>query len=260
MGVRGIALALAVLAAACGPDQRVGGSAPSPSASTPAPRRAPLTPPPVTAAPTPPTTGTYRIRLVTIEGGPAAGVPVAIDGPLSFHALSDRDGLVLVDGPAGDYALAIDEGCTGTLRIVRAYTARFGIAAGQTGEVDVVVRFVQRFAPDAPIGSSLGPYWPPGDEVTVTFTVVDRCRGGEPPAPNRPFPTWRVRTNGNVRVVRGPRFRSDDRGRDTITVTCVEEGVASVVLFDRAVPNDDLDLVEADNSFGRKPSCRRPPG
>lgn len=199
--------------------------------------------------------GILRLTLVNPDGHAPDGASVRIRGPEDEDTATDAEGRVDFRGPPGEYTIQVPLGCSETVQILAARSGRFGLVAGRTATGRIEVPWRHRFAPAPPIYSSVGPYWPVGEEVAVRFRLADRCGTNEPPAPNRPFPTWGFETNDRVELTREPRLRSDADGRAFVHVSCTDPGPAELVAVDAGNPSDRLDLVAADSGLGGSPSC-----
>lgn len=198
--------------------------------------------------------GTFLLTVVDANDGNPEGIPLRIRGPRDADVESGPGGRVEFRGPPGTYGVEIALGCTGALEILSATSGRFGIVAGATGRAELGVRWRHRFAPSPPVYSSIGPYWPIGDEVEVRYGLVDRCRA-DAPAPDQPFPTWSFETNERLDLAREPVMRSDHEGHAYVHVACDTSGPAELVVYDTENPPDRLDLVASDYGFGGAPSC-----
>lgn len=199
-------------------------------------------------------TGSFFLTVVDANDRNPEGIPLHIRGPRDADVESGPEGGVEFRGPPGTYGVEVAIGCTDELQILSATSGRFGIVPGTTGRAEIGVRWRHRFAPSPPVYSSIGPYWPIGEEVEVRYGVVDRCRS-DGPAPDRPFPTWTFETNEHLDLTREPVLRSDHEGRAYVHVACDAPGRAELVVRDTENPPDRLDLVAAHHGFGGTPSC-----
>lgn len=203
--------------------------------------------------------GVLMITLIDPNGLHPEGVLVQIAGGIDKTLVSDRNGKIQIEGPSGYYTYQVQVGCNEAIEVHSGGTGRSNVVTGQTTTAIVPVEWRHRLAPSTPVYADYTPYWPPGQEVTVRYDVVDRCVQGHPRIPGATYPTYSVQLAGNLRLTSKPVMKADGDGFGYVKVTCTAEGPAELFILDSKNPKDRLDLVASDLSGGGQetPTCRR---
>lgn len=206
--------------------------------------------------------GSFVFTVTDQSGRHPEGIRINTQGPLSQTFTSDPEGKIRVEGPAGNYKFDTMKGCYDRMEVLAGTEGRFGIARGQSGSGKLVVEWRHGVAPSPPVYSSLTPYWPPGETITIRFDVVDRCiPGGPSRVGGLEYPTFVFQPGRNIRLAAQPVLKADAEGFGYVKVTCTRDGEAELAVVDSKNPKELLNLAGSDSSSaygGQGPSCRNP--
>lgn len=199
--------------------------------------------------------GTLEIRVEDTTQQRRGGVLVRIDGPRSGTVLTERDGVALLAGlEPGRYDVEVPAGCIRDLEIFQGRRGTAEVFAGRTSIIRLGnVEARARFWPARPVRWSAPPAWRVGDRVTITFSVIDRCRG-EDAGGGTSFARLRWTPNEVISMVGRAPTKAEDDGSATITFRCAREGVPRLLLLDPET-GEQQDLLELSPGIGLTPAC-----
>ena len=214
-----------------------------------APPRATRRPPPTASAGA---RSAIVVRLTDQNNGHPAAIPVryARAGGQTTVATDGR-GEVRIPGPGG-FRIDVLQGCHETVSVTGGGFANVNAPVDGTKPVDLPVRWEHRIAPGPPVQPNRSGHWPVGEELSLRFSVIDRCAKDR--APGALYPTFEFETDDVLDLVGTPTLKADGDGRGSITVRCVREGDPSVIAVDARNPSDSFDMVQESVGFVR-PRC-----
>lgn len=187
-------------------------------------------------------TGTLEITVVDQNDNNPPGIEVEIYGPVTHVKATDDKGKATFEVPPGEYEVAALPGC-GKTTIVKQATHGTGKVVGNAiTRGDLQVEWRSRFGPGLAVQASKVPYWPLGQDVQLTFDVIDRC--SERRAPNASYPSFHFITSPELVLAEPPELRSDEVGHGRVLVRCVKEGKPKLWMADRLNPADTINLIE----------------
>lgn len=241
-------LALIAFAACTAPSKaRVVGPSPSPS-SSPSPS-AEVSPIAI------PATGTLLVTVKDQNGQPADSIPARIFGPLSLSGESDGNGNLRVEGPPGIYRIDLMAGCALGIIVDYGESRSFSITAGQEHKAVMRTEWKNRFGPSNGAYPSQTPDWFVGEEVSVSYDVVDRCTREK--ARGVSFSTFQVIAGQALELIGKPVMKSDQDALGRFTVRCTTPGQPSLAMVDTKNRKDFTDLLslifEADVKCKNRP-------
>jgi hypothetical protein len=205
-----------------------------------------------TPAPTPKFSGPlFVLQLTDKNGGHPAGIPVQVSGPMNgVIATNGKGEIELFDH--GTYHFAVVQGCSPSVEVFSGGSGTAGVVDGRTQHGALRVDWQHRFAPAPPVFSNPMAPWPVGKDVSVSFTVLDRCL--QRFAPNVVYPTWRFATSPNLKLVFTPTLKSNAKSQGFVTVRCLSKGAVTLVAIDNANPKDTFNIARESSDY-RLPSC-----
>lgn len=201
------------------------------------------------------TVGSLEIRVEDADGRRRSGALVRFEGPRSGTVATGRDGTALLEGlPPGRYQVEVPAGCVRDLEIFQGRRGRAEVYADRhsivhLGNVDARARFW----PANPVRWSSAPPWPRGEKVTVTFSVLDRCRLADAPE-GTSFARLRWAPNELLALVGDAPTTADADGAATIRFRCQRSGIPRLLLWDDET-REGQDVLALTPGIGFEAAC-----